>query len=117
MDSEIDQEIYLKKSYSEQMAWIGEEVENIINHNRVTTIREHGKDSYGMIGSTYSIKRLFEIIKADPKNVEHLNEVNTVEKELIGFFYDDIQHMSEEDIYKYWHSYLERYIEELNANK
>lgn len=117
MVSTTDKFIYFPKSFNEQMAWIGEEVEHIIKHNDEhdikKNIQEKGRWAYGEPGYTHAINRLFEIIKSDPKNKAVLHEVCRAEQELIDFLYDEPEALSERQIYDYWNSYMQSYIAEL----
>lgn len=93
------------------------EVEHIIKYNDKHGIKigiqEKGKDAYGEVGYTHTIKRLFEIINADPKNKALLREVNRAEEELIAFLYDDPGTLSEKEIFEYWNNYMWAYVAEL----
>lgn len=111
-----DKKVFFAKSFNEQMAWLHEEVEHIIKyndkHNIKKDIQEKGKDEYGKSGHTHTINRLFEIIKADPKNKALMHEICRAEKELIAFLYDEPGALSERETYKYWNAYLQSYIAE-----
>lgn len=109
----IDKKVYFAKSFNEQMAWIDEEIGYIIRHKQKKDIQEKGRAAYGESGHTHVINRLFEIIKADPKNQAVLHEVCRAEKELIAFLYDEPGAWTEEKICMYWDSYLQSYIAEL----
>lgn len=117
MVSTTDKFIYFPKSFNEQMAWIGEEVEHIIKHNGEydikKNIQEKGRGAYGESGYTHAINRLFAIIKADSKNKAVLREVTKAEQELIDFLYDEPGALSEQQIYDYWNCYMQSYIAEL----
>lgn len=117
MVQEVDKQIFFSRSFNEQMAWIGEEVEHIIKYNEVHKIKEgikkQGKAAYGEVGYTHTIKRLFEIIKADPKNKALLREVNKAEEELKSFLYDESDALSEKEIFEYWNNYEWAYAAEL----
>lgn len=99
------------------MAWIDEEVEHIIKYNDVhklkAGIQEQGKEAYGKAGYTHAINRLFEIVKADPKNKALLCEINKAEEELKAFLYDESGALSEKEIFEYWNNYLRAYVAEL----
>lgn len=114
MIKEVDKQIYFPRSFNEQMAWIGEEVEHIIKYNEAHKIKEEiKKATYGEVGYTHAIKRLFEIIKADPKNKALLREVNKAEEELKSFLYDESDALSEKEIFQYWNNYEWAYVAEL----
>lgn len=117
MINEVDKQIYFTKTFNEQMAWIDEEVEHIIKYNDAHKlkegIQEQGKEAYGEAGYTHAISRLFEIVKADPKNKALLREVNRAEDELKAFLYDEPGALSEKEIFEYWNSYLWAYVTEL----
>lgn len=116
-----DKKVFFAKSFNEQMAWLHEEVEHIIKYNDKhhikKDIQEKGKDEYGKSGHTHTINRLFEIIKADPKNKALMHEICRAEKELIAFLYDEPGALSEREIYKYWNAYLQSYIAEAEPEK
>ena len=116
MISMMDKRIYFPKTFNEQMAWIGEEVEHIIKYNLKRNIQAKGRTAYGKQGHTYAINRLFAIIKSDPKNSAILREVCKAEQEFIAYLYDEPGAGSEEQIYAYWNSYLQSYIAELEAH-
>lgn len=46
-----DKETYFPRTFNEQMAWIGEEVEHIVKHNATRqtkqSIRQQGREAYG----------------------------------------------------------------------
>ena len=53
----MDKQIYFPKSFNEQMAWIEEEVEHIIEYNDKYNIKkkiqEKGRDAYGQSSDTH----------------------------------------------------------------
>lgn len=116
----MDKLIYYPKSFNEQMAWLGEEVEHIIKYNNEykikKNIQEAGRNTYGENGYTRAINRLFAIIKSDPKNKAVLHEVCRAEQELITFLYDEPGALSEWQIYAYWNSYMQSYVAELDEH-
>lgn len=116
----IDKKLYYSMSFNEQMAWIGAEIEQILKYNDTHNIKEEikkqGKNSYGAAGDTHVINRLFEIIKADPKNKALLREVNKAEEEWKAFLYDEPWALSGEQMFTYWNSYLQSYIAELETH-
>jgi hypothetical protein len=120
MVSENDKMIYFPRTFNEQMGWIGAEIEQIIKHNErfhsKERIKEQGKSAYGEDGYTQLINRLFEIIKADPKNKALHREVIRAEEELKAFLYDDPGALSEKEILEYWNAYLCAYMAELEAH-
>ena len=80
---EWDRRTYYPMSFNEQMAWIDEEEEYLVNdrdktHKQLNEIRAMGKETYGTMKSrvTYGIHRLVEFIRLDPKNIVVLREVN-----------------------------------------
>ena len=121
MVTTIDKLIYYPKSFNEQMAWIGEEVEHIIKYDNEYSIKkniqEAGRNAYGMCEYTHAINKLFAIVKSDPKNQAVLHEVCRAEQELISFLYDDSGALSEGKIYEYWNTYMKSYMAELDAHK
>lgn len=116
---EKDNEIFFSCTFNEQMTWIGEEVERIIKNNEKFHTKEkiykEGKQAYGKGGHTYTIHRLFGVIKADPKNQALLREINRAEQELIAFLYDEPESLTENEIFTYWNQYLWAYIAELES--
>lgn len=115
-----DKQIYCPKSFSEQMAWIDEEVESIIKydkeHNIRLKIQEKGIAAYGEAGYTHAIHRLFEIVRADPKNIALLHEVNRAEEDLVAYLYNKPDAPAEEEIFGYWNAYMQAYIAELEMH-
>ena len=116
MVNKIDEKIYSPKSFNEQMSWIDESIEHIIKHGKIKKdIQERGRASYGKQGYTHAIHRLFEIIKADPKNKAVLGEVYRAEQELMSYLYDEPDALPEAQIAAYWNNYLQAYIAELES--
>lgn len=115
-----DKQIYFHKSFNEQMAWIYEEVEHIIKydekHNIRLKIQQKGIAAYGEAGYTHAIHRLFEIVRADPKNIALLREVNMAEQDLVAYLYDKPDAPAEEEIFRYWNAYMQAYIAELEMH-
>ena len=105
-----DKETCFPRTFNEQMAWIGEEVEHIVKHNATRqtkqSIRQQGREAYGQNGYTHTIKRMFDIIKADPKNRALMREVDRAEQELTAFLYDEPGALPEEEILAYWNNYM-----------
>ena len=117
MVNKRDKKIYFPKSFNEQMSWIDESVEHIIKHGKIKKdVQERGRAVYGKQGYTHVIHRLFEIIKADPKNKAVLREVYRAEQELISYLYDEPDALPEAQIFAYWNSYLQAYIAELETH-
>ena len=112
----IRNESYFSKSFNEQMTWIAEEVENIIRYDYKDVIKTQGKTLYGKTNYTSTIKRLFDMVRTDPKNKQVVDEVNKAEQELIAFLYDERGVLSQEDIFTYWNEYMWKYIEKLNLH-
>lgn len=106
-------ETYRRMSFNEQMAYIDEEVQGIIDGGVKTVRQQNGRAKYGNSVNTYAIARLFDIIKADPKNQAVLREVCQAEKELIAFLYDEPDALSTEAISAYWRRYTDAYVTEL----
>ena len=113
MITAADKNIYFPRTFNEQMAWIGEEVEHIIKYNLKADIQEQGIEVYGKNGVTHAINRLFEIVKADPKNKALLREIRKSEEEFKAFLYDQPSSLLESEIYEYWNNYLWAYVAEL----
>lgn len=119
MVSEQDKRIYFLCSFNEQMAWIDEEVELILQCEKRTRKRNPNAEIVKINrneDSGHTIARLFKIIKEDPKNVAVLREVETAERELWDFLEQGVGAKSEEEIYAYWHNYLLAYIAELESS-
>lgn len=108
--------IWFTKSLNEQMAWIDEEVDNIIKHDSKNRIQERGRDAYGEPGCASAIKRMFDIIKADPKNRSLMREIERAERELTAFLFDEPNALSEQEISAYWKNYTTAYIAELQQS-
>lgn len=115
-----DKETCFPRTFNEQMAWIGEEVEHIIKHDATRQakqkIRQQGREAYGQVGYTHAIKHMFDIIKADPKNRALMREVDRAEQELTAFLYDEPGALPEEEIFAYWNNYLWAYTAELESH-
>lgn len=116
-----DKETCFPRTFNEQMAWIGEEVEHIIKHDATRQtkqkIRQQGREAYGQVSYTHAIKRMFDIIKADPKNRALMREVDRAEQELTAFLYDEPGTLPEEEIFAYWNNYLWAYTAELESHR
>lgn len=108
--------IWFSKSFNEQMAWVDEEVENIIKHDLKNRIQEKGRNAYGEPGCASSVKRLFDIIKADPKNRSLMREICQAERELTAFLFDEPNTLSEQEISAYWGNFTSAYIAELQQS-
>jgi len=109
--NEMDVQIYHRMTFLEQMCWLQEEVEYLFKDNNLEHLRQGGKERYGEPGYGSGIKRLFNIIKGDPKNRAYLREVLSAEKELITFIYEkDYSRITEEQIRGYWNNYFISYI-------
>lgn len=116
MVNKMDKKIYFPKSFNEQMSWIAESVEYIIKHGKIKkNVQERGRAAYGKQDYTYAIHRLFELIKADPKNGAVLREVYRAEQELMSYLYDEPGALPEAQIAAYWNNYLQAYIAELES--
>ena len=113
----ITDERYFAKSFNEQMTWIDEEIEHIIKYKLKDIIRAQGKEAYGRTNYTEGIKRLFDIVKTDPKNKPVWDEVDKAERDLIAFLYDEPGALSEREIYIYWNEYMWKYAEEVKKAK
>lgn len=113
MIDENDKKIYFKMSFLEQMCWLQKEVEYLFRDNCLEHLRESGIERYGEPGYGSAIKRLFTIIKEDPKNRAYLREVLSAEKELITFIYGKNSSRTEEQIRGYWNNYFLSYIHQI----
>ena len=109
MVDDQDKEIYYPMSFLEQMTWVQEDIEHILNNNTLETMRSAGIERFGEPGYGGSIKRLLEIIKSDPKNKPLLREIIKAEKELLLFIYDEHTDLTEEYIRNYWKEFFEAY--------
>ena len=116
MVDDQDKEIYYPMSFLEQMTWVQEDIEHILNNNTLETMRSAGVERFGEPGYGGSIKRLLEIIKTDPKNKPLLREINKAEKELLLFIYDEHTDLTEEYIRNYWKEFFEAYCHALEQN-
>lgn len=56
------------------MSWIDETVSHIVTHNLQSKIMVEGREAYGQKGYTHALKRIFEVIKSDQKNITNLEE-------------------------------------------
>lgn len=111
-----EKRIFFEMSFNRQMAEIDAEIDTIIKHNLKPKISQKGREAYGEPGCASSIKRLFEIIKADPKNQAVLREVFQAEREIIAFLFDEPDALSEQEISAYWENYTTAYIAELQQS-
>ncbi len=116
MVDDQDKEIYYPMSFLEQMTWVQEDIEHILNNNTLETMRSAGIERFGEPGYGGSIKRLLEIIKSDPKNKPLLREIIKAEKELLLFIYDEHTDLTEEYIRNYWKEFFEAYCHVLEQN-
>lgn len=109
MVDEEDKRIYYPMSFLEQMAWVQEDIEHILNRNSLEIMRSAGIERFGEPGNGSSIKRLLEIIKTDPKNKPLLREILKAETELLSFIYDKQTSLTEDYIGNYWKEYFKAY--------
>lgn len=113
MIDENDKRIFFKMSFFEQMCWLQGEIEYIFRNNTLEHLREAGPDKFGEPGYGSAIKRLFAIIKADPKNRDYLREVISAEEELLAFIYQKDCSYAEEQIRGFWNNYYLSYLHQL----
>lgn len=109
MVDDEDKKIYYPMSLLEQMTWVQEDIEHILNKNTLETMRSAGIERFGEPGYGSSIKRLLEIIKTDPKNKPLLREIINAEKELLSFIYKEQKDLTEDYIRNYWKEYFKAY--------
>lgn len=100
-------------NFNEQMAQFDSEIDSIIKHNLKSNISKKGKEAYGELGCASTVKRLFDIIKADPKNQALMREICQAERELIAFLFDEPNALSEQKIIAYWSKYTNAYVTEV----
>ena len=98
-------------SFNHQMSWIDETVSHIVTHNLQPKIREEGRESYDQKGYTHALKRIFEVIKSDPKNITNLDEIVKAERKLKDYLYDG--KFSDDEMLSCWGKYTENYMNEL----
>ncbi len=106
MVDDQDKRIYYPISFLEQMTFLQEDIEHILNKKTLNAMRSAGIERFGEPGYGSSIKRLLEIIKSDPKNKPLLREIIRAEKELLSFIYDEHTDLTEENIKIYWKEYF-----------
>lgn len=116
MVDEEDKKIYYPMSFLEQMTWIQEDIEHILNKKSLETMRNAGIERFGEPGYGSSIKRLLEIIKSDPKNRPLLREILQAERELLLFIYNESSDLTETYIRNYWNEYFQAYCYVLEQN-
>lgn len=116
MVDEEDKKIYYPMSFLEQMTWIQEDIEHILNKKSLETMRNAGIERFGEPGYGSSIKRLLEIIKSDPKNRPLLREILQAERELLLFIYNESLDLTETYIRNYWNEYFQAYCYVLEQN-
>lgn len=68
------QDSFFGMSFNYQMSWIDETVSHIVTHNLQSKIRAEGREAYGQKGYTHALKRIFEVIKSDLKNITNLED-------------------------------------------
>lgn len=105
------QDSFFGMSFNHQMSWIDETVSHIVIHNLQPKIREEGREAYGQKGYTHALKRIFEVIKCDPKNITNLDEIVKAERELKDYLYDG--KFSDDEMLSCWGKYTENYMNEL----
>lgn len=105
------QDSFFGMSFNHQMSWIDETVSHIVTHNLRPKIREEGRESYGQKGYTHALKRIFEVIKSDPKNITNLDEIVKGERKLKDYLYD--RKFSDDEMLSCWGKYTENYMNEL----
>ena len=105
------QDSFFGMSFNHQMSWIDETVSHIVTHNLQPKIREEGRESYGQTGYTHALKRIFEVIKSDPKNITNLDEIVKAERKLKDYLYDG--KFSDDEMLSCWGKYTENYMNEL----
>ena len=109
MIDDDDKKIYYPMSFLEQMTWVQEDIEHILNKKTLNAMRSAGIERFGEPGYGSSIKRLLEIIKTDPKNKPLLREIINAEKELLSFVYKEQKDLTEDYIRNYWKEYFKAY--------
>ena len=105
------QDSFFGMSFNNQMSWIDETVSHIVIHNLQPKIREEGREAYGQKGYTHALKRIFEVIKCDPKNITNLDEIVKAERKLKDYLYDG--KFSDDEMLSCWGKYTENYMNEL----
>lgn len=111
MESGRVQDSFLGMSFNHQMSWIDETVSHIVTHNLRPKIREEGRESYGRKGYTHALKRIFEVIKSDPKNITNLDEIVKAERKLKDYLYGG--KFSDDEMLSCWGKYTQNYMNEL----
>ena len=61
--------------------------------------------------ATHALKRIFEVIKCDPKNITNLDEIVKAERKLKDYLYD--RKFSDDEMLSCWGKYTENYMNEL----
>ena len=105
------QDSFFGMSFNNQVSWIDETVSHIVTHNLRPKIREEGRESYGQKGYTHALKRIFEVIKSDPKNITNLDEIVKAERKLKDYLYDG--KFSDDEMLSCWGKYTQNYMNEL----
>ena len=91
-----------KYSYQEQVEELAIEIIRYLKDDKKIKSLEQ---NYGE-GRTRVVKRLFEMIKADPKNEIFREELLRAEKDFIAFYNDEQGALSEEELRKYWCAFI-----------
>ena len=61
--------------------------------------------------ATHTLKRIFEVIKSDPKNITNLDEIVKAERKLKDYLYDG--KFSDDEMLSCWGKYTQNYMNEL----
>lgn len=106
-DYSYDEKIWFSKSFSHQMAEISGEILRIIRRQgRIELVRD---PKY--IGEPQLIQKKFWIIKHDPQNLLHLDEIEVAENKTANFLSGGTT--TAEEMTLLWNKYLQDYLDEL----
>ena len=111
VDCGLVQDRFFGMSFNHHMSLLDETVSHIVTHNLQPKISEEGRESYGQKGYTHALKRIFEVIKSDPKNITNLDEIVKAERKLKDYLYDG--KFSDDEMLSCWGKYTQNYMNEL----
>lgn len=102
LDSRV---VYHSMTFCEQMSWISEEVENLILLDRAN------EESSG------TIRRLFALIRSDPKNRDLIPEIHKAEADWNAFISGNQDAATAKEMLAFWHGYVQKYENELKQKE
>lgn len=104
-------QVYFDRSLNQQMVDICFEVEEIIRSGAKETIKAMGRENY-VKSDTAVVASLFDLTRADSKNLGLSREILRAEKEFTDFLYDAPGAWSEDEILAYWRGFKDSSLAE-----